>query len=67
MKETPKNEEASLDVYPTWVCNDCGLKASGGKCFTVSTFHMSICDVCKEDKAVTEPRDFYYPDFIKKD
>lgn len=52
--------------YPVWVCNDCGLKASGGRCFEVSTYHMDKCDVCGELKAVTEPRDFYYPDFEGK-
>ena len=49
--------------YPTWVCADCGLKASGGRCFEVSTYHVGKCDVCGQEKPVTEPRDFYYPEF----
>jgi len=50
-----------LKVYPVWVCRDCGLEASGGKCFSLSTYHVNKCDVCEQEKAVTEPRDFYYP------
>lgn len=49
--------------YPTWVCSDCGLKASQGKAFTVSTFHNGVCGVCGQTKAVTQPRDFFYPEF----
>lgn len=52
--------------YPVWVCCECGLKASGGRCFEVSTYHMDKCDVCGEEKMCTEPRDFYYPDFEGK-
>lgn len=32
-------------------------------CFDVSTFYTKICDFCKEEKPVTETRDFFYPDF----
>lgn len=46
-----------------YVCSDCGLKASGGKSFTVSTYHIGECDVCKKVKPVTQTRDFYYPNF----
>lgn len=49
--------------YPHWVCADCGLKASKGKSFEVSTFHEGECEVCGETKAVTEARDFFYPKF----
>ena len=55
--------------YPSWVCSDCGTKAlqlpenRGKKRFTVSTFHNGICGVCGQEKAVTEPRDFGYPEF----
>ena len=55
-------------TYPSWVCRECGLEASGGRCFEVSTFHVAKCDVCGEKKPVTESRDFYYPEFkIKGD
>lgn len=51
--------------YPTWVCWDCGTKASGirgyrGGC---STYHDGVCEVCWKEKAVTQPRDFGYPEF----
>ena len=50
-----------------WVCQECGSKASGGKQFEISTWHEDKCDVCGEVKMVTEPRDFFYPDFNKQD
>lgn len=53
--------------YPKSVCLSCGLKASKGRCFDVSTIHVGKCDVCKQTKNVTEPRDFYYPDFSKNE
>jgi len=53
--------------YPQWVCRECGLKASRGKCFSVSTSHKGFCDVCGNTRLVTEPRDFFYPKFPQKD
>ncbi len=50
-------------IYPVWICRDCGLRASGNKSFLVSCYHNGKCDICKEYKAVTEPRDFFYPKF----
>lgn len=55
--------------YPQWVCEDCGKKAAKKsyiKQMFVSTWHMDKCDVCGEEKAVTEPRDFGYPKFNDK-
>lgn len=49
--------------YPSWVCQDCGSKASKKGQFTISTWHEDKCDVCGELKPVTQPRDFYYPEF----
>lgn len=49
--------------YPTWICQDCGSKASEGKQYEISCWHEGICDICGKIKSVTEPRDFYYPDF----
>lgn len=54
--------------YPGWVCSDCGVKASKAMgnttlAFDVSTFHQGVCGVCGETKSVTEPRDFFYPNF----
>lgn len=57
------------------VCSDCGIEAnrltcikkygSGPikKCFDISTYHAGICDWCKEEKQITQVRDFFYPDF----
>lgn len=57
------------------VCAECGIAANVLTClkrfgkrpnelsFTTSTFHRGVCDVCLEEKYVTEARDFYYPDF----
>ena len=57
-----------LKPYPDWVCSTCGLKASKAMgnippAFEVSTFHYGICEICGEMKAVTEPRDFWWPFF----
>lgn len=48
---------------PCWVCQDCGMRASAGRAFSVSTYHSGTCDICGKETAVTEPRDFYYPRF----
>lgn len=52
-----------------WVCFDCGKEAltfsenKGKKQFEVSTYHVNLCDVCGQQKYVTEARDFGYPKF----
>lgn len=43
--------------YPSWVCLDCG-KQYGRRRGGICTMHNGRCDVCGENKAVTEPRDF---------
>ena len=54
------------DEYPTWVCYDCAVEAGyQPRSNHVSTFHIGICGVCKQEKSVTEPRDFGYPKFKK--
>lgn len=57
------------------VCKYCGLAANYLTCwkkygqpprksnFLVSTYHTGECDFCGRDIAVTETRDFFYPDF----
>ena len=69
-----KIDSNKLDSQIHWCCRDCGKKAlelpknKGKKQFTVSTYHGGKCDVCGEQKAVTETRDFMYPVFeIGKD
>lgn len=49
--------------YPNWVCRDCGLKASKGRSFMISTFSKGKCDICGKITSITEPRDFFYPNF----
>lgn len=50
--------------YPRWTCSGCAEEA-GGKWPRghVATWHSNICPVCGEQKAVTEPRDYRYPDY----
>jgi hypothetical protein len=57
--KTKKNE------YPTWVFRKCGEKASSGRAFGISSYHMDECGVCGKHTAVTESRDFFYPEFKK--
>jgi len=49
--------------YPSWTCRDCAIKAKGKHHGGCSTWHLGACDVCGEEKSVTEPRDFGYPKF----
>lgn len=66
MKTTDDGTHYSMkEDYPVWVCQLCGYTASGGKQFMCSTWHMGLCDVCGQNQPVTEPRDFYYPEFPK--
>lgn len=45
--------------YPEWICADCGEKNGRKEC-NIATWHEGKCDLCGEDKPVTEPRDFGY-------
>lgn len=57
------------------VCVSCGISANVLTClyryaappkqlsFTVSTMHTGKCDWCREEKEITQVRDFFYPDF----
>jgi hypothetical protein len=63
-------------MYPTWICHDCGELlgnwfASGeytGPFNLCSTMHTGTCGVCKQEKTVTEPRDYGHliPDWETK-
>jgi len=44
-------------AYPQWVCMACGEKF-GRKDAGLATWHHGVCDICKADADVTEPRDF---------
>jgi len=58
-----------IDTIIHDVCFDCWSKAmktsynNWNKGSIVSTYHNWICDFCKKEKAITETRDFWYPDF----
>ncbi len=43
----------------SWICSECAKKKgwwmSKGH---LATYHMNTCDVCREMRAVTEPRDY---------
>lgn len=45
------------NIYPAWICWDCGIKYGKGDC-KVATWHQDTCGVCGNDKFCTEPRDF---------
>jgi hypothetical protein len=45
--------------YPNWVCLDCGTRYGNGRGLNhIMTMHIGACDICGEERAVTEPRDF---------
>lgn len=45
--------------YPAWVCFDCGHKyGRGAPDGHACTVHRGVCGICKEQRDVTEPRDF---------
>jgi hypothetical protein len=43
--------------YPQWSCWECGTK-HGTKKERIATWHFGKCDVCNQNKNVTQPRDF---------
>jgi hypothetical protein len=46
--------------YPDWICNSCGSlygKRPDGNPYG-ATYHLDACDICGEEREVTEPRDF---------
>ena len=54
-----------MDNYPCWCCHECAVEALGHEpppgC--LATWHNGVCDVCERHTAVTEPRDYGWPDF----
>lgn len=57
------------------VCSKCGIEANRLTClkkysaepfkkvFDISTYHKAKCDICGKLTSVTQPRDFFSPDF----
>lgn len=42
-----------------WICADCAKVADSViPADRIATWHLDFCDVCREKRAVTEPRDF---------
>ena len=67
-KYDPKLDSNNVNTKIHWVCRDCwqaAQKASGKEWIwsVYATYHTWTCDFCWETKAVTEARDFWYPDF----
>lgn len=56
-----------------YLCSDCGITANNMtrirqfghratiEAYSVSTFHTGICDVCGQERRVTELRDYFHP------
>ncbi len=57
------NEVEKLEIYPTeiaWLCIDCAKSVGSSiPLHHMPTWHLGICFVCKQEKVVTEPRDYY--------
>ena len=72
-EDEPERLKANDHIHK--VCSACGITANYLTClkkygqpplkpaFEVSTFHENTCDVCGYTRMVTQPRDFFYPDF----
>ena len=72
-EESKEKRKMLKEIYK--VCVACGITANYLTClkkygqpplkfaFDISTFHTAKCDVCGHEESVTEPRDFFYPDF----
>ena len=52
------------DAYGTEICSDCGKKY-GNYSVGVSSIWMGVCDYCKQEKPVTEIRDWGHPKLPK--
>ena len=44
--------------YPDWICAGCGKRLGRGELNKYASWCLDQCGVCKEQKLVTEPRDF---------
>lgn len=58
-----KRGQAGSPRDPQWVCTDCAIAAGGKMSRGIATWHNGYCDVCGHVKAITQPRDFGYPEF----
>jgi hypothetical protein len=52
--------------YPQWTCWECGSK-HGKRSPRIATWNYGKCDVCEENKNVTQPRDFgHFPNWFSQ-
>lgn len=64
IKKLTKKIELKIPEKINWICYECAIKLGGhpsksrAVCSWCATYHVDVCDVCKETKNVTEPRDF---------
>ena len=60
LKQLPSEEDIR------WICGKCG-KERYNREVGCATWHNDLCDVCRTYQMVTEPRDFRYPKFSRKE
>src|SRR5690349_14005482 len=64
--ESKENSIASCE-YPNWICRECAESSGCRNRCQVSTYHEDLCGWCGRRTAVTQPRDYGYPKFSKKE
>ncbi len=62
-KSTHIGTKSVQKPYPSWVCSDCATKAGGKMRWDYATWHYGQCEVCRQGRYVTQPRDYGYPAF----
>jgi hypothetical protein len=56
--ESHKHKQPMKTVkYPDWVCSECGMK-HGRHNPGIATWHIGRCDICGEEKSVTDSWSF---------
>lgn len=55
--------------YPDWACESCGKEHGRGIPKNhVSTWHYGKCEICGQNKSVTQARDFgHFPNWFNRD
>lgn len=60
MKKKVNQAENNSELYPDWICENCGTKEFPFLTY-ISTYHHGECGWCKKTDSVTSPRNFGYP------
>jgi hypothetical protein len=55
-----------MQEYPRWICEACGMKHQQGR-RGVSSICLGICGWCDKETGVTEPRDYGFPKWEKRE